>query len=212
MDQMVLPGKVCTKCSHWKAIDEFALDRRMRDGHRSACKSCMVVAQTARRLQDLEKYRAKDAAYRKANADLHRQRAREDYWNNRDRRMASRKARRHLHRAKRNEWNREWRRKNPELAAALGRLRGEARRARQRNNPAFRVTPKELLRIRAMPCAVAGCHNADIEADHVIPIARGGSHGVGNLQPLCGFHNRMKGAKLWIEFRVHLGNLARITG
>ena len=41
-----------------------------------------------------------------------------------------------------------------------------------------------------------------LEWDHVIPIAKGGSTGEGNLVPSCGKCNRSKGSKLLMEWRL----------
>ncbi len=102
------------------------------------------------------------------------------------------------------ERNRRWREANPERYREYMRLGTARRRARQANLPTFTVTTEDLRRIAARPCAVDGCTNTDIQVDHVIPIARGGAHGIGNLQPLCASHNAAKCARLWIEFRVYL--------
>jgi 5-methylcytosine-specific restriction endonuclease McrA len=73
--------------------------------------------------------------------------------------------------------------------------------------PVYAISAKDMRRIHSSPCAVAGCDRTDIQLDHVVPIARGGSHGAGNAQPLCSSHNAAKGARLWIEFRVYLASL-----
>jgi len=88
------------------------------------------------------------------------------------------------------------------------RLHNNRRNARKRNLPNFTVSKKDVARLLRDPCAVTDCSNVDIHIDHVIPISRGGSHGIGNFQSLCRYHNMSKGAKTWMEYRVYLGLVA----
>jgi 5-methylcytosine-specific restriction endonuclease McrA len=44
------------------------------------------------------------------------------------------------------------------------------------------------------PCRICGRPD-DIEIDHIVPMARGGSNDVDNLQPLCRVCNAIKGAR-----------------
>lgn len=60
--------KVCTKCKVRKVLTDFSPQSRMRDGRASWCKACMAAAGRARR---------------QANPDLHRERDRVWYHNNR---------------------------------------------------------------------------------------------------------------------------------
>ncbi len=46
-----------------------------------------------------------------------------------------------------------------------------------------------------MPCAICGDKD-DIEIDHIVPIAKGGTNDRENLQPLCFQCHRRKGNKL----------------
>lgn len=49
----------------------------------------------------------------------------------------------------------------------------------------------------------AYCHSRPFEHwDHIIPIARGGAHSIGNLTPACARCNLSKQAKLPIQFRL----------
>lgn len=44
-------------------------------------------------------------------------------------------------------------------------------------------------------CIVPGCSNSPVTQDHVIPVSKGGRHHIGNLQPICQFHNDSKHTK-----------------
>lgn len=97
-----------------------------------------------------------------------------------------------------------WRARNPERWATILKLNNRKREARRKYLPTYAITAKDARRILSSPCAVNGCSATDIQFDHVVPIARGGSHGIGNLQPLCGSHNASKNDKTWMEFRLYL--------
>ena len=119
---------------------------------------------------------------------------------NRARRAAYNATYRAANRERRAEYQRAWQKANPDKvrASAL------ARWARRRDAVNYVISDKDWRRLLAGPCSFPGCIGLDIEVDHVIPLTRGGSHGVGNLQSLCRHHNRTKHNKLWIEFRSYL--------
>jgi 5-methylcytosine-specific restriction endonuclease McrA len=78
-----------------------------------------------------------------------------------------------------------------------------SRRARK-VSASFRVSARELQRIREMPCLACG-QPGPSTIDHIIPLARGGTDSVGNLAPLCGPCNSSKGTKTWLEWRIQKG-------
>lgn len=149
------------------------------------------VRQNQKRWRDANKERAKEIRrkWAEANPDQVREINQRYYQNNKER--ISRQAK-------------LWRQANPEKWALILKANRHKREARKRGLPCFHVINKDLRRLLSSPCAVPGCKRSDIQIDHVVPISRGGSHGIGNLQPLCGSHNAAKHARLWIEFRVYL--------
>lgn len=80
------------------------------------------------------------------------------------------------------------------------------RRAAQRGTSSALVTPRDLERAlrrhdgRCTYCGsdLTGC----LEWDHVVPLARGGRHSIGNLVPSCASCNRRKQARTVMEWRV----------
>jgi 5-methylcytosine-specific restriction endonuclease McrA len=73
------------------------------------------------------------------------------------------------------------------------------RRARVAGSGEFTVSKSDLDGLRTRPCYHCGAPSEHI--DHVIPISRGGSHGIGNLGPMCAPCNLRKNAKTYAEFR-----------
>jgi 5-methylcytosine-specific restriction endonuclease McrA len=147
---------------------------------------------------------------RAAQAEYHREWARKAYANGRPRSDATR--------AKRKERDRQ----RAEVLAAYGaeyrRLNAEkrrywesARRARlaQADVRVFTLNDWRRLILRyGGQCAY--CHEVrPLTLDHVVPLARGGRHAVGNIVPACGSCNSSKNARLIVEWRT--GRAARVA-
>ncbi|MDD5170041.1 MAG: HNH endonuclease signature motif containing protein [Syntrophales bacterium] len=69
----------------------------------------------------------------------------------------------------------------------------------------------EVLRIHGMRCFISGHpidSEDDLEFDHIIPVAGGGTTTVENLAPVCRKHNRQKRTMSLSEYRdyLHLGS------
>jgi hypothetical protein len=107
-------------------------------------------------------------------------------------------------RQKNNDAARRYRLKNPEKVREMhrkqelkhpdrGRMKQSRRRALLRENGVFLVTQKDVARMLNKPCAY--CGGKSVHIDHVIPLAKGGVHGVGNLVGACGRCNLKKSSK-----------------
>lgn len=82
-------------------------------------------------------------------------------------------------------------RKNPEVKLQIS----HKRRAALRGSAIYRVTAKDVKTIMRNPCVY--CGQLAKHLDHVIPIARGGQHRIGNLVASCARCNQSKN-KLFI--------------
>lgn len=110
----------------------------------------------------------------------------------------------------------EWRRANPERSRAGAqswaarnrnkrKLHNDARRARMLQNGVFVVTLQDWDRIIARYrgcCAYCGEPSTELQREHVIPLARGGRHSVGNIVPACATCNSTKRHRFVMEWRV----------
>ena len=79
------------------------------------------------------------------------------------------------------------------------------RRAIALNNGVFFISKNELLKIYNSPCIYCGSLQ-DITLEHVIPISRGGTHGIGNIASACRNCNLSKGSKTIMEWRKSLSH------
>jgi 5-methylcytosine-specific restriction endonuclease McrA len=92
----------------------------------------------------------------------------------------------------------EWKARNPERAAAYQRAADHRRRSA---GAAFTAKEwRELLERYDNRCAYCGA-TGDLEADHRIPICRGGSNSIENILPACRRCNRSKFSMTEQEFR-----------
>lgn len=115
-------------------------------------------------------------------------------------RYANQLAEHRANRAARTAYLREWRARNPHLwkATLLRRM------AAKHTTDLALVTGKDLARlVRRYGGLCAYCRERPYKHfDHVIPLSRGGRHGIGNLLPACAPCNLAKGARFLAEWRL----------
>jgi 5-methylcytosine-specific restriction endonuclease McrA len=90
--------------------------------------------------------------------------------------------------------SKKWAENNPEKVrqAKTNNLR-KRRAARHASRGNFTVQEfEELCESYGNKCLACGDNEAVLEADHVVPLTRGGSDSISNIQPLCGSCNRKK--------------------
>ncbi len=80
-------------------------------------------------------------------------------------------------------------------------IQSSARRARLEKNGVYLVVQKDLRRLFSSDCVI--CHAPGEHLDHIIPVSRGGTHAIGNLQMLCAPCNLSKNNKTMIEYRAY---------
>lgn len=120
---------------------------------------------------------------------------RKTYAKNRDVRKARSKNWRANNPERYKEQMREWRENNKQRKQELE----HRRRARKQKNGVYLITDKDM-RYLSGPCAYCGS-TENITMDHVIPISRGGTHGIGNLVPACLSCNNSKLDKTFAEWK-----------
>lgn len=117
---------------------------------------------------------------------------------------------RRKNREKVNERIANWRARNPEYARKYYQMNPQvisqinANRRQKISQGRFSITAKEIKKIYASACIYCGAPATHI--DHVVPLARGGRHCIGNLAPACAFCNLSKGAKFISEWKKVRGD------
>ena len=168
----------CSGCSRQASTKDATLffyrDKSKKTGFCSRCKVCYTTPE-----QDaIANKRKRDR--RKANPEKFRAREKELRLLSPWRTAANQK---------------KWVKNNPQQTKA----NNAKRRARKRDNGVFMISKKFLDNLYNSPCVFCGVRE-DIQADHIVPLEKGGRHSEGNLQPLCRLHNQKKNKKVWVMF------------
>ena len=104
--------------------------------------------------------------------------------------------------AKVRERTRRWQQANPDKTKAFDSI---SRTRKTVAGGSFTAAEwKALVDHYGGKCLCCGRDDVKLTADHVIPVARGGTSNIDNLQPLCGVCNSRKGDKI-IDYRPESG-------
>lgn len=200
--------KTCRVCKVNKETSNFCKVSSSTDGFNSRCKACAKDYYDKNR----DKILAQKSAYYQANYDRIAEYRQHYYAENRDRLNFQRRAEYSANPEKANARSREWARNNREKMNAyyrkyavekphIIRKKRLKRRIRTSDNGVFEVTKRDIRSLLNRECVFCGSRS-EITLDHVLPIARGGRHSVGNLMPLCLSCNASKQDKTFMEFRM----------
>lgn len=204
-------SKPCSKCGVTQPLENFRINRAAKDGRQSACKPCQRKLYEARaehykakarahRAEHINEIREKQRDYFKKNSEQIRLRARAWHHANKDRAKITKRKGYIRNRQRRIDYTRDWREINRDKAKISDNNSTHRRRARLNQANHFFIPPIELERLRRQPCVYCGS-TREIEIDHVIPLVKGGSHGIGNLVSACMSCNRSKGGLFVMEWR-----------
>lgn len=172
---------VCKWCEKAKPVDDFTFENKSQNRRKHYCKECNQ--------ERLKKY----------------------YYKKRPELLAKKKASYLENKPKYLEKSRKYREENPEkvkaamtewVSAHPGNLRknNKKRKAVLRGATAKAISVKELESLLSKPCFYCGSKD-DIQIDHVVPIARGGLHSIGNLAPACKSCNSSKNKWFLTEWK-----------
>lgn len=204
--------------------------RRFRERHADTLAARRRERENARYRAD-PAYRNRQIArqrdYTERNRDLVYERNRRYYERKRDEISAHRKARRRADpeplRAKERErnraeyeadregvlrYNREWRKRNPEKARLYVRVSSHKRRAAAGSAHWAREEWLALLERYGGRCHYCGAEGR-MDADHRIPLSRGGSNMIDNIVPACKSCNCSKNDRTEEEFWAYLAERGR---
>lgn len=178
--------KQCTKCKEWKSLSEFAESKTSKDGLRYWCKECMAIRWKLWYQANKDKKRERDREYQRANPDKKRE------YNKRFREKSPEKA---------SATTQRWRENHPEEYKARSRTDGQRwyknnpeavkvrshRRRTHKINSSGNFTAEEWEALCKQYDYLCLCckEQKPLTVDHVIPISKGGTNNIDNIQPLC---------------------------
>jgi 5-methylcytosine-specific restriction endonuclease McrA len=188
--------KSCSKCKTIKPLDSYSKWSRGFDGYKPACKECCSLSYKKWRENNVDKERERSKKYLEENKDKERERKLQYYYDNSEDMQAGHKDWAALNPNYSSDYMKQWREDNPGRSSEYVHVR----RTRMQNNGLYKVLKRDLKKLYSSACLYCGSTDR-ITADHIVPISRGGSHGIGNLAPACWSCNSSKGAKLLVEWR-----------
>lgn len=214
--------KKCVKCQTEKPIESFELRNKKTGARRNVCDECMktqrriaaekrgdgekqkqyyqknretILSRVRQWAQDRkEQKREYDKKRRIEKADQIREIKKAYYQNNKQEILAHNKEHRKSILEKMREYSRKWKKRHKDKVNESTRNR----RARIRGNGGVLTKQEWQMILEKYDHKCLRCGSTDrIEADHVIPISRGGKNVASNIQPLCRIcnaskHNRIK--------------------
>lgn len=200
--------KTCKKCNQDKPIDDFTVDVRYKDGRYPWCAACRREWRQARK----ERQRELHANWREQNRDHVRAESLTYYHQHREQELVKRRERQRdrwhndpAYRAKKNAFKKARYHTNPEFnkkRRAWAVVTSHRRRARIAATGGHYSVAKwrALCRRYDQRCLRCG-EQKPLSPDHVVPISRGGSNDIANIQPLCAECNAWKGTQT-IDYRL----------
>lgn len=183
--------KHCSICGQEKPLSEFHKRKRSLDGYHYNCKECRVLETRARYLKHKEKINAQNHEYYMRHQEETKARAREYHKENRDERNRQSAIRNRKYQPVRRTYCRKYRSLKK---SQLGLWHN------------FEVQIEQLLYQSQQGCCFYCGEQLDWEnrknshLDHMVPISRGGSHGIENWCLACAGCNCRKQGRTAKEF------------
>lgn len=186
------PTKRCPRCGETKPLEDFYRDRSSRDGRYSRCKTCFLPEARER----MREYANRPGVRERANA---RSRARYRTDGAHRERLAEQNRKWVLANwEKRLAVSRAWMRRNREKVNAQTQRQRARRRA---SEGSYSTAEWDALRAQYQHRCLACGEQRLLTPDHIVPISKGGTSYIENIQPLCLSCNHRKSTQT-IDYRT----------
>lgn len=176
--------KTCKHCGVAKPLSEFINDKRTLSGKGSKCVECNSAWHRENYAKNREVISERNRNYYWENRGKESARKAKAYLENTEVMLARNRRWREANRDREREQHKEYYKNNPHIFAKSGSNRKEAWSLVEK----FSVSKRDLQRLLARwgnCCAFCGKTGVKLSWDHVMPISRGGPHGIGNILPAC---------------------------
>jgi len=200
--------KTCTKCGQTQSLESFHNDKTCKDGLFPQCKTCVRGDANKRYADNPEHFKEKTRQYALAHPEMVKRNRAKWLANNREKNREYQRLWAAEYRKENplnhRKWKTDpkklakWRLENPDKT----RKQKHDRRVRELGARSYLVTSKDMARLMAGSCIYCGSRKL-IQIDHVFPLARGGTHSIGNLAPACRTCNVRKSSKFVMEWKLH---------
>lgn len=189
-----MENRTCKKCGDTKPLDEIVFNATFKR-YTNECKACKVAYLQKYRQENRERLVAFDKARHAANPEYRREQAKQWAKDNPERHRKLTKKWADNNRDKQRAAIAAWEKANPSKVKAIK----MKRRARVMGAEGqFSAEEWDQLKLQTgNVCLSCGAPESEktLTADHVIPLASGGSNRIDNIQPLCKVCNSTKGTR-----------------
>ena len=190
--------KICSKCKSEKALDQFNVDKQKKDGMTYCCKSCNIQRAKLWAQNNKEKRKAIAEKYRLANIEKCKAAVKKSQLKNPER--INRWTEENKEKIK--QYKEKWRKNNKEYFIAD---------KHRRRGASGTFTTAQINKLFLLQIGKCVCCRKDISdgfhRDHIVPITKGGSNDILNIQLLCASCTHSKSAKHPIDFMQSRGYL-----
>jgi len=204
--------KICSRCEKEKTLDQFHKDKRCRLGVNAWCRQCRKEYGQAYQKAHPEKGRLavrksyakhKERRCREARERYDPEKRRQRYLKNRDARLAQQREyqQRPEVKARYRDWKRRWIVRNRELKREYWR-RYNARKQGAKGTHSVEewLTLCKRCDWTCLACGSRHVKDNPLTLDHIVPLSKGGTDDIDNIQPLCRSCNSAKNNKT-IDYR-----------
>ena len=188
--------KKCYTCKEEKDVKAFSKDSRNKDGLHYYCRKC--------RAKHRKDHKEEAAAYHKQYREEHKEElaaSKKQYYEDHKEELAIKSKQYYEeHKEEQATYLKQWWKNNPEK-----RITYENNRRARKNGNGGTHTAQEWAELKerhdfTCPCCKRKEPDIKLTRDHIIPIVKGGTNFIDNVQPLCGSCNSSKNDKI-IDYR-----------